>query len=141
MGAFCKSLTLEIRVNKILIDTDIIIDVIRANVKAVTFLENTEKNNTLALSELTIMELVVGCRNKNEQNRLRKFLHRFEIIGLSETIGKKAIELLEKYYLSHHLLIPDALIASTSLILNTPSVTKNQKDYFFIKELNLMLYG
>jgi len=68
-------------------------------------------------------------------------MRRFEIVGLNEPIGKKAAELIEKYYLSHHLLIPDAINASASITLNIPFVSKNQKDYSFIKELNLLQYS
>jgi len=127
--------------SKLLIDTDIIIDIIRNQSKAVIFLENIEKNNTLSISEITNMELIVGCRNKKELNELNKFLSRFETIGLSEPIGKKAKELIEKYYLSHYLLIPDAINASVSITLDIPFVSKNQKDYSFIKELRLLQYN
>jgi predicted nucleic acid-binding protein len=127
--------------NRILVDTDVIIDTIRNENKAIVFLEKVEKNYSIAISEITNMELIVGCRNKNELSELKKFLKHFEIISLNELIGTKAKELLEKYYLSHHLLIPDALNASVSIILNIPFVSKNHKDYAFIKELNLLQYS
>jgi predicted nucleic acid-binding protein len=71
------------------------------------------------------MELVIGCRNKNELKTLDRFLSRFEILKLHGDISDKAIELLRKYRLSHGLLIADALIASTALVHNQPLITKN----------------
>jgi predicted nucleic acid-binding protein len=40
--------------------------------------------------------------------------------------------------LSHGLLIPDALIATTAIITETSLSSKNQKDYRFIKNLELL---
>ena len=47
---------------------------------------------------------------------------------------------MKKYRLSHGLLIPDALIAATAIEADTPLVSKNQKDYRFIKDLQLLPY-
>jgi predicted nucleic acid-binding protein len=47
---------------------------------------------------------------------------------------------LRQYRLSHGLLIPDALIAATAINFNIPLLTKNQSDYRFIKEVNLLPY-
>jgi len=58
--------------NKILIDTDIIIDIIRNQRKAVLFIDDAEKSNTLSVSEITNMELIVGWRNGNELGELKK---------------------------------------------------------------------
>lgn len=126
--------------NRLIVDTDIIIDVIRNNSKAISFLQNAEKDNLLALSEITNMELIIGCRNKNELIALKKFMRRFEIISLNELVGKKASELIEIHYLSHNLHIPDAINASISIVFDIPFVTKNRRDYSFIKELNLLRY-
>jgi predicted nucleic acid-binding protein len=42
--------------------------------------------------------------------------------------------------LSHGLLIADALIAATALSLDASFLTKNQRDYRFIKGLSLLMY-
>lgn len=86
------------------------------------------------------MELIVGCKNKKEMQYLEQFIQRFTIISLSEEISKTAVDLFYHYRLSHGLLIADAFIAATAIKFNSPLLTKNQKDYKFIKELNLMAY-
>ena len=86
------------------------------------------------------MELLVGCRNKNEQQALNQFLQQFEICPLSEQASDKATELMQTYTLSHGLQIPDALIAATALALNIPLLSKNQRDYRFIDNLFLLPY-
>ncbi|MCQ3975644.1 MAG: type II toxin-antitoxin system VapC family toxin, partial [Anaerolineae bacterium] len=57
-----------------------------------------------------------------------------------ETISDVAVDLLRRYRLSHGLLIADALIAATALSLDTPLVTKNQRDCRFIAGLRLLAY-
>jgi len=126
--------------NLYLIDSDILIDIGRKDKTAIERLEEEGKKSLLAISSVTQMELIVGCRNKSELKYLDKFLEDFEIINLNFEISQKAIELLKEYRLSHGLLIADSFIAATSLILNSPLLTKNQKDYKFIKGLKLLDY-
>lgn len=126
--------------NLVIIDTDILIDLSRKNDKATGYLNDLEINHQLAISVMTQMELLVGCRNKQESVLLGKFLKHFQIINLSEAISMIAVDLLSQYRLSHGLLIPDALIASTALYLNINLATKNQRDYRFIENLKLLPY-
>jgi predicted nucleic acid-binding protein len=124
----------------VIIDTDILIDVSRNADKSIHYLELLEKSHSLAISSITQMELIVGCRNKQELAILDRFLKRFQIIDLNSAISNTATDLLRQYRLSHGLLIPDALIASTALHLNRDLATKNQRDYRFIENLKLLPY-
>ena len=124
----------------ILIDTDILIDSARKDSKAVAFIDKAVSMYTLTISAVTQMELLVGCRNKDEIIALDRFLGRFNIARINEQISDNATSLLKKYRLSHGLLIPDALIASTTLQINAFLATKNIKDYRFIEGLNLWKY-
>lgn len=123
-----------------IIDTDILIDAGRAVPDAVDFLKSRESSSQLAASVVTQMELTVGCRNKAEQRNLGKFLRRFQILSITAETSDSAIELLQQYYLSHGLLIADALIAATTLTLAEPFATKNRRDFRFIAGLNLVEY-
>lgn len=124
----------------LLVDTDILIDSARALPEAVSFLKAHELTHALSLSVVTEMELLVGCRNKTEQNRLDRSLVSFRIIHLQESISSKAAQLLRIFSLSHRLLIPDAFIAATAMVLGVPLATKNRRDYHFIKGLELIPY-
>ena len=123
-----------------LVDTDILIDAAHKDEMAVTVLQNLESTSGLAVSIVTQMELVVGCRNKTEQRELAKFLQRFQVIHLSASISQRGLELLQQYRLSHGLLIPDGLIAATAIETAIPLISKNQKDYRFIDGLQLLPY-
>ena len=123
-----------------LIDTDILIDSGRGVQEAVDCLQDIQANSALAISVVTQMEMMIGCRDKIEKQKLDKFLRQFQIVPLDEAISDKAVELLGLYRLSHGLLIADGLIAATALVLGAPFITKNQRDYRFIAGLNLLPY-
>lgn len=67
----------------------------------------------------------MGCRNKTELRDLQKFIGRFQVLPIRDEISDRACEILTQYYLSHGLLIPDALIAATALIHDEQFITKN----------------
>jgi hypothetical protein len=123
-----------------IIDTDVLIDAGRSVAEAIVCLEQIEQQASLAISVITEMELIIGCRDKTELQALERFLQRFQIIKLNEAISDRAVDLLRRYRLSHGLLIADALIAATAMALDKPFVTKNQRDYRFITDLYLLPY-
>ena len=59
---------------------------------------------------------------------------------INELVSAKAVESIASYRLSHELLIPDALIAATAITFDISLLSKNQKDYRFISELDLLEY-
>ena len=124
----------------VIVDTDILIDAGRNIDDALKCLNQLEEKDSIAISNITQMELVVGCGNKNELTSLDLFIENFQIIHINGEISEKATELLKSYRLSHGLLIPDALIAATSIITDIPFISKNQRDYKFIEGLNLLPY-
>lgn len=128
-------------VRQILVDTDVLIDVARGIEVAITQLETlASAPANLAISVVTRMELIIGCRNRRELQVLEQFIAKFEIIKLNDVVSDRAIELLHNYRLSHGLLIADALIAATALVANAALLSKNQRDYRFIQDLNLLPY-
>ena len=126
--------------SQMLVDTDILIDASRRIEAALERLEREEQSSTLAISTITQMELMVGCRDREELQKLKRFLQRYQIIAVSATISASAVELMETYFLSHGLLIADAFVAATAIALNIPLSSKNQRDYRFTQGLNLLAY-
>ena len=124
----------------VLVDSDILIDAGRSEQDAITFLARVSQTDTVFVSTITQMELMIGARNKNELRIVENFLGRFVIVKLNPTIADLAVDLIRQYRLSHGLLLPDALIAATALSINEPLATKNQRDYRFIAGLTLEPY-
>lgn len=79
-----------------IVDTDILIDAAMKISEAVNCLDETEQRAELAVSAITQMELISGCRNKTELKKTDRFLQRFRIIGLNEKISDKAVELIKQ---------------------------------------------
>jgi len=125
---------------QILVDTDILIDVANDDAIAVERLANESRASTLAVSTITVMELTVGCRNKTELQALNRFLAQFQVLTLSSQSSEIATQLLQEYFLSHGLLIADALIAATAIGNEISLLSKNQSDFRFIQRLNLLPY-
>ena len=86
---------------QILIDTDILIDVFRGIEPAINRLQDESQTALLSISVVTEMELMVGCRNKSEQQKLTVFLNNYVILKINESISDQAVELLRQYRLSH----------------------------------------
>ena len=120
------------------LDTNIVVDALRRFPPAVTYLETAEQHGTLSLSTPSQMELIIGCRNAAELRRLRVFLARIEIRGLTATIGETAVGLLYQYRLSHGLLLADALIAATALEYGETLYTKNVRHFLMIPGLTVI---
>ncbi|OQW90426.1 MAG: hypothetical protein BWK78_07050 [Thiotrichaceae bacterium IS1] len=124
----------------VVVDTDVLVDAIHGVDIAVNRLIQERFNSTLAISSMTRKELLVGCLNKTEQKALLKFLTSLQLIKLNVIIDDKADELLQRYNLSHGLLVADALIAATALTLDCSLLSKNQRDFRFIQDLKLLPY-
>lgn len=125
---------------QLLIDTDILIDIANNDTIAKTRVKSESQHSTLFVSTITVMELTVGCRNKSEMQNLSRFLAPFLIVRLTPQISDRAAQLLQDFYLSHGLLIPDALIAASAMEQQIPLLSKNQRDFRFIEGLNLLAY-
>lgn len=123
-----------------LVDTDVLIDVGRKVPEALNTFQKMLDTGRVNISQMTQMELIIGCRNKIELKKLNQFLDDFEIIPIDSSISTIAKDLLQEYRLSHNLLIGDSIIASTAYARNLQLVSKNQKDYLFLKDLILCEY-
>ena len=124
----------------LVVDTDVPIDAGRGDTQAIGRLKAEALGAILAVSTVTYLELLVGCRNKREQQQTERFLRRFQVVRLGPTISDTAVNLVRQYRLSHGLLIPDALIAATALASGSPLLSKNQGDFRFISGLTLPPY-
>lgn len=124
--------------DRVLVDTDILVDVIRGFEPTIEQLTMIEASADLCISGMTQMELIVGCRDKAGLRTVESFVATFEIVSLTDLIAQQALELLREYNLSHGLLIPDALIAATALAGGMPLLSRNQRDFRFIENLTLL---
>jgi predicted nucleic acid-binding protein len=120
----------------ILCDTNILIAWLKGDEQTIEILQKIGLENLL-IPSITFMELIQGTRNKNELLKLKRKIKNYNIIHFNDVTSKLAINLAEKYYLSHGLLIPDAIIAATAITFNFKLFTYNLKDFKFLPEIQL----
>lgn len=100
----------------ILLDTDILVDVLRRYKPALVWLETIE--DEIALPGFAAMELVRGCKNKSEQDAVEKTLNRVRILWLSEKGCSKAYEQFLKLHLWSEISMFDVLRAIVNSCVN-----------------------
>ena len=121
------------------IDSTVLIDILRGHEAASKYL--SEVRQKIFISRIVIMEIIAGCKNKQETKdslRLIRGLN-IEIIEVDEDISALAGNIFEEFFLRFGLGITDAFIAATALVENTKLVTHNLKHYKFIKDLELII--
>ena len=118
----------------ILLDTDIMIDLLRQYPPAVAWL-NSLGDEEIVLPGFVAMELLQGCDNKAEQNKVEKVLTVFETVWPSPETCDDALNIFAHYHLSHNLGLLDALIGQTAVALSLPLHTFNRKHYAAIPDL------
>ncbi len=105
---------------QVICDTDVMIDYWNITSKRSSDVRNLIENkiglDNIVISIITKMELLMGSRNKNEENKIQYKLHRFNTLLINNEICIKAIELLNKYRLSQGLAIPDLFHSCNSQI-------------------------
>jgi len=116
-----------------LVDTTVLVELLRGNILAKKFLESSPE-----ISKITLVELIQGCKNKKELRLVDKACDPLHQIKVDIEISEAAIELLRKYNLSHGLLFLDALIAATCILRKNILVTQNLKDFKFITGLQVL---
>ena len=120
-----------------LTDTDILIDAARGVAGAVAFMIAQQASTGVCISIISAMELVAGCRNKAELAQTQQFLQPITVLPVSATASQTAYQLMESFFLSHGLLIPDALIAATALEHGLALHTKNTRHFGMIPALTV----
>ena len=67
----------------------------------------------IAVSVITVMELIEGVDNKEQLQQLKKKIKHYAVVDFSTEVSALALQLVENYKLSQNIQIPDAIIAST----------------------------
>ncbi len=116
-----------------LLDTDILVDVLRGYPPAVAWLTNY--TSSIALPGLVAMEILQGCRNASEQQRVEQELQRLALYWPMLGDCQRAYLDFATYRLSHGVDLLDTLIGHTAVGLNEPLATFNTKHYSVITSL------
>jgi predicted nucleic acid-binding protein len=120
-----------------LLDTDVMVDILRQHTSAVYWLESLA-NESVGLPGLVAMELLQGCRNQAEQQRVERLLRQFVLYWPDRDDCVRALDDFATYHLSHSLGLLDALIAETAVGVDQEFATFNTKHYSVISGLRVI---
>ena len=113
--------------SSILLDTDILINVLRGNEAARDFIGKTLEESELTCSVITIAEIWAGMRPHEEQ-ATRRLVDSLRAVEVSRTIAEKAGS-FKGATRSHLLELDDCLIAATAYCTGAALATGNGKHY------------
>jgi predicted nucleic acid-binding protein len=119
--------------NRFLLDTNIILYILSGD----KIIANYLRNKILYTSIICEIELFsYKSISLNEEKEIQKFLSKFRIISIDQSVKELSIQLRKRYSLK----IPDTIIAATSISLGIPLVTAD-KGFKQISELTIDLYN
>lgn len=118
---------------RFVLDTDILIDLLRGYTPALEwFVSLTEQP---AVVSLAVMELVQGCRNRNELRTVQSLVAPLEVWYPTAEEMQSAMEIFTQQYLRNRLSIIDAIIGSVVVSRDALLYTFNMRHYQFIPNL------
>ena len=107
----------------VLFDTNILIDLFSGRREAQQALEAWPLQNAISL--ITWMEVMVGAKKYQQEQRTRNALNAFEVIDITQEIAERSVNLRQEYGIK----LPDAIILATAQIQRRELVTRNTKDF------------
>ena len=119
-----------------LIDTDVLIDILRGTPVAQAWLARSAAT-AFQIPGVVAMELVMGCRNQAELRRVQQFLGAFSVAWTEAAEFARAYDLLVAYRLTSGLSIPDCLVAAMALTRSATLYTFNMRHFRVITGLNV----
>jgi predicted nucleic acid-binding protein len=121
----------------VFVDTDIMVDILREYPPAVAWLQSLADEQIL-VSGFVCAELIQGCSNKAEQNKVTTFLADYQVAWPVPECCENALRLFCDHFLSNGLGLIDALIAQSALELGAALHTFNTKHYQCVPGLQLV---
>lgn len=119
----------------VLVDTSVIIDLLRGTPAAAAVLRSASRTGPLHASEITRVEVLVGMRSREEavtRSLLREFIWYPVDASIAETAGE-----LGRAWLPSHRGIDsaDLVIAATAIAIGARLLTRNVKHYPMFPDL------
>jgi len=121
-------------VAKLLIDTNVLIDALRGESKSTAYFKRISEEE-LNCSAITLAELWAGVR-MHEETALENFLQNFRAIPTDAAVARQAGAYMRQFAKSHHLNLPDALIAASVRLHHLELITRNTK-HFPMKDISI----
>lgn len=112
---------------RLLVDTDVLIEYLRGRGEAVEYLETLSSD--LYLSVISVAELFAGARGDEEERSLTQFLLAFTVLPVTEKVARLGGLYRRDFRPSHGTGLADALIAATAIENGANLVTFNRRHF------------
>ena len=112
------------------IDTSIFIDFLRKKDKTKTVLYSISENSPLAISVITLYELLMGATDTTKKNDIKILTNDLIILDFDKEIAKRAANIYHKLRRENKMIeFRDIFIAATCLVYEMPILTLNKKHF------------
>jgi predicted nucleic acid-binding protein len=118
---------------RLLIDTDVLIEYLRGREKGLEYLEDLDAD--LSISVISVAELFSGVKGDEEKRVLQQFLLAFTVLPVTERVARTGGFYRREYRPSHGTGLADALIAATAEELGLSLVTFNRRHFPMVSEI------
>ena len=113
----------------VLLDSDVIIEVLRGNSRIVEKLTHLRQEGRLmAYTPIAKAEIYHGVRH-GEEKSIEAFFSACRSLPITDDVGEQAGHYLAAYHRSHGVEIADALVAAAAFVHQTELFTLNRKHY------------
>lgn len=125
---------------KCLVDTSVIIALLRKNEQAKEALDSIRQNDAF-VCDITALEILAGCSSVEKRDLAERALEVYGQLTNSEAISIKAMQLMKRYCIRKPeqppLFLPDCLIAAYALYYDLELLTFNKKDFAYIHGIKI----
>ncbi|OQY45658.1 MAG: hypothetical protein B6242_09745 [Anaerolineaceae bacterium 4572_78] len=123
---------------KYLIDSDVLIDILRNYAPAIAWLKSIAKYHA-DIHIMSAMEIIDGSRNKIDLNHNKKFIIQFSILFPATEEMKLAYQLLITHRLATGIGIADCMIAATAKQRGIRLYSFNAKHFRHVEGLDMRM--
>ncbi|MBN2232718.1 MAG: type II toxin-antitoxin system VapC family toxin [Deltaproteobacteria bacterium] len=116
-----------------LVDTDVLIDFLRGNERAIAFIEEYAPH--IMLSAIVVAELYAGVKGANELSVLDNFISFFRVVPIDNELAKAGGLYKRDFGESHDVGLADAILAATAVREDAELKTLHVRHYPMVKDL------
>lgn len=121
------------RAEPYLLDTDVLVDYLRGEARAVAFVQSNA--DRILLSAIVVAELYAGVKGEAELSVLDGFVSLFRVVPIGAAIAKAGGLYKRDFSKSHGIGLADAILAASAEAENAQLQTLNVKHYPMMKGL------
>jgi hypothetical protein len=119
------------------VDTSILVDYLRGHAQVTAWLNSQQVAGGLFTHTVVAAELLLGARDRREQQQVDRLLSRFTVLSANEQDSFAAVDYVRQFRLSHGVGVLDCVIAATCVRIGAPIATINSKHFSIIQGLSV----